>query len=59
MQNAFIIAAVEEYHQQRIRKALQQMPAYDRQKVYRQGEYVVAIFPAESTNCSFNTEVFF
>jgi hypothetical protein len=43
--HAFILAAAEEYHQERIRKALQKMPAYDRNKVYRQGEYVVAILP--------------
>jgi len=41
--HAFIGAAAEEYHQERIRKALQKMPAYNREKVYKQGEYVVAI----------------
>jgi hypothetical protein len=46
--HAFIIAAAEEYHQERIRKTLQNMPAYDRNKVYRQGEYVVAILPDNS-----------
>ena len=46
--HAFIIAAAEEYHQERIRKSLQQMPAYDRDKVYRQGEYVVAVLPENS-----------
>ena len=46
--HAFIVAAAEEYHQERIRKALQKMPAYNREKVYKQGEYVVAILPENS-----------
>ncbi len=46
--HAFIMAAAEEHHQDRIRKALQKMPAYDRTKIYRQGEYVVAILPENS-----------
>jgi len=46
--HAFIMAAAEEFHQERIRKALQKMPAYNREKVYRQGEYVVAVLPENS-----------
>ena len=46
--HAFIMAAAEEFHQERIRKTLQKMPAYNRDKVYRQGEYVVATLPESS-----------
>jgi hypothetical protein len=46
--HAFITAAAEDYHQQRIKTALSKMPAYNPDKIYRQGEYVVAVLPAES-----------
>jgi len=46
--HAFIMAAAEEFHQERIKKALQKMPAYNCEKIYRQGEYVVAILPENS-----------
>jgi hypothetical protein len=43
--HAFITAAAEDYHQQRIRAAISKMPAYDVNRVYRQGDYVVAVLP--------------
>ncbi len=46
--HAFISAAAEDYHQQRIHIALSKMPGYNPDRVYRQGDYVVAILPADS-----------
>ena len=46
--HAFISAAAEDYHQQRIRIALSKMPGYNPDRIYRQGDYVVAILPADS-----------
>ena len=46
--HAFISAAAEDYHQQRIRIALSRMPGYNPDRIYRHGDYVVAILPAES-----------
>jgi len=44
--HALIMSAAEECFQNRLRKALNAMPDFDADKVYRPGEYVVAIVPA-------------
>jgi hypothetical protein len=44
--HALITAAAEDYHQNRVRIALSKMPAYNPDRIYRQGDYVVAVLPA-------------
>lgn len=43
--HALIIAAAEDFFQERLKKALQNMPDFDADMIYRPGEYVVAIVP--------------
>jgi hypothetical protein len=43
--HAFIMAAAEDYHQERIQKVLDAMPTFSQTMIYQVGDYVVAILP--------------
>lgn len=43
--HALIMSAAEDFFQERLKKALDHMPDFDSDMVYRPGEYVVAIVP--------------
>ena len=43
--HAFIMAAAEDYQQERIKIALEAMPEFTRDMIYQVGDYVVAILP--------------
>jgi hypothetical protein len=43
--HAFIMAAAEDYQQERIKIALEAMPEFTKDMMYQVGDYVVAILP--------------
>ena len=43
--HAFIMAAAEDYQQERIRTALDAMPSFSQEMIYQVGDYVVATLP--------------
>ncbi len=46
--HAILMAAADDLQQKRLATALSKIPDYNPDKVYKQGEYVVAILPSES-----------